>query len=556
MNERRDLAYRSAAFFGAWLALAAGSASAATLSRGPYLQSVTSTSALVAFRLDTACSAQVRYGAGGDLSLTVTAGLTGRQHAVQLAGLQPGTEYSYAIEGCGASVGPLRRFRTATEPQAREVRFAVLGDFGTGGSAQRAVVRTLQTARPELIVTVGDNIYESGTDAEFESNFLRPMAALLAEVPIFPSMGNHEYVTNQGQPYLNNLYLPANNPRGTERYYSFDWGNVHFVALDSNCLRGSASADRCIASEQLAWLKQDLAASRAQWKVVYLHHPLWSTGEYGSYMPLRQQLAPVLESGGVDLVFAGHEHDYERTRPMLGDAEAPLESAAGITYVVVGSGGANLRPFTRAQPSWSVTRDAENNGFLEVSVQAERLSARMVTPSGKVVDSFALSKPVPPEVPLELTVAAEPSRGVAPLEVLLGAAANPSDAQVSWRLSDGRVLSGAQVRERFEQPGTHEVEVEARRGSQVVTRRLAVVVDAAGEVGEGPSNPAEGKPGTPPPSPEASVPGAEHPAPALPEEPLSGGGTGGCNTTGSSVMLGALSGLLAALLGFCSRRRR
>ncbi|MFY0579952.1 metallophosphoesterase [Cystobacter fuscus] len=381
--------------------LVAGVADAARLTRGPYLQSVMQDSGLVVFQTDTACAAQVRYGPGGVLTLTAASNSTVRQHSILLSGLQPATEYSYVIEGCGVSSGEPRSFRTASGPQAREVRFAVLGDFGIEGSAQAAVARSLQARRPELVVTVGDNIYESGTDAEFESNFLRPLASLLAEVPFFPSLGNHEYVTNQGQPYLDNLYLPANNPRGTERYYSFDWGSVHFVALDSSCLRGSATADRCTADEQLKWLEQDLAASRAHWKVVCLHHPLWSSGKYGSFVPLRQRLAPILEAGGVDLVFSGHEHDYERSRPMKGDAEVQPGTAGGITYVVVGSGGASLRPFTKAKPAWSVVRDAENNGFLEVSVQGMRLHAQLVTPSGKEVDSFALSKPLPPDAAQE-----------------------------------------------------------------------------------------------------------------------------------------------------------
>ncbi|MFP2905973.1 metallophosphoesterase, partial [Pyxidicoccus sp. 3LFB2] len=495
--------------------LIAGLASAASLTRGPYLQSVTPTSALIAFRLDATCPAQVRYGVGGDLSLTAASSATARQHAVELSGLQPGAEYSYTVEGCGVPLGPPHRFRTATGPETREVRFAVLGDFGTGSSDQADVARSIQSRRPEFIITVGDNIYESGTDAEFESNFLAPMGSLFAEVPLFPSLGNHEYVTNQGQPYLDNFYLPANNPRGTERYYSFDWGNVHFVALDSNCLRGSATADRCRAEEQLAWLQQDLAASRAHWKVVYLHHPLWSSGKYGSYVPLRQQLAPILEAGGVDLVFAGHEHDYERTRPMRGDAEAASGTARGITYAVVGSGGASLRPFTTAKPAWSVVRDAENNGFLEVSVQADTLSAQMVTPSGKVLDSFSLTKPLPPDSSLVLTAAAEPARGQAPLEVLFGATVSPPGAELSWTLTDGRVASGAQVRERFDEPGSYSVQVEARRGTEVVTRQVTVVVEAPGQVdpGEDGGAPGEGGPVGPPPS---DAPGPVGERPGLP----------------------------------------
>ncbi|WP_253817033.1 metallophosphoesterase [Myxococcus xanthus] len=434
------------------------------------------------------------------------------------------------------------RLRTAPAPHARDVHFGVLGDFGTGSSDQKAVARSIQARRPEFIVSVGDNIYDSGTDAEFESNFLRPMGTLLSEVPLFASLGNHEYVTNQGQPYLDNLYLPSNNPKGTERYYSFDWGPVHFVALDSTCLLEITSADRCTRTEQLDWLKQDLAASSAAWKIAYFHYPLWSSGKYGSVESLRKRVAPILEAGGVDLVFTGHEHDYERTRPMKGDAEAAA-GEAGITYLVVGSGGASLRPFTREQPKWSVVRDAENNGFLEVRVQGERLSAQMVTPSGQVIDSFSLTKPVAPEVGLELNAQAEPSRGVAPLDVLLAASVEPLDAQVSWRFADGRVLSGTQVRERFAAPGAHVVEVEARRGEQVVTRRLTVMVA-----------PLEESPPTSPTPPER--PGSGPSLPSRPEEPSAADDAAGCNVGGSSLMLGVLAGLGMLLRRRTRRQRR
>ncbi|WP_434345679.1 purple acid phosphatase family protein [Myxococcus virescens] len=525
--------------------LVAGAAGAASLTRGPYLQSVTPTSATVAFRLDTACPAQVRYGEGGNLSSTAGSGSTARQHGIHLTGLRPGTEYSYEVVGCGVPMGRAGRLRTAPAPQSREVRFGVLGDFGTGSSDQMDVARSIQARRPELIVSVGDNIYDSGTDAEFESNFLRPMGSLLAEVPLFASLGNHEYVTNQGQPYLDNFYLPSNNPKGTERYYSFDWGNVHFVALDSSCLLEITSADRCTVVEQLDWLEKDLATSKAQWKIAYFHYPLWSSGKYGSVTSLRKRLAPILEAGGVDLVFTGHEHDYERTRPMKGDAEA-APGDEGITYLVVGSGGASLRPFTRAQPKWSVIRDAENNGFLEVTVQRERLTAQMVTPSGQVIDSFSLTQPVSSDAALELNAQAEPARGVAPLEVLLAATVDPPDAQVSWRLADGRVLAGTQVRERFATPGEHSVEVEARRGEQVATQSLVVTVSPSG----GPDE--EESPTTPPPS---ERPGTEPSVPARPEQPFSPDDSAGCNVGGSSLLLGALGGLGVLLRGRTRRRR-
>jgi hypothetical protein len=368
--------------------------SGAALPRLPYLQSVGPTSALVAFRTGVSCTPFVRFGEGSDISRTATATVAGWRHAVKLDGLQPGKTYSYVVEACGSVTG-VRQFQTATGPGTR-VHFTAMGDFGTGGTQQANVMKLLgQPSRAgEFLLTLGDNAYSSGTEAEFQSNMFKPMAALLRQVPLFPSPGNHEYVTNQGQPYLDNFYLPANNPEKSERYYSFDWGSVHFVSLDSNCVIGLASSDRCTLAAQKSWLAQDLAATRQPWKVVFFHHPTWSSGEHGSQLKMRREFAPLFEQYGVDLVLTGHDHNYERSKPMKGDGVAP-SGTRGIPYLVVGSGGASLRSFPGSQPSWSAFRDNVNAGYLDVVVDGGTLAAKFITASGAVRDSLTLTKTLP-----------------------------------------------------------------------------------------------------------------------------------------------------------------
>jgi acid phosphatase type 7 len=365
------------------------------LPRQPYLQSVGPTSALVAFRTGVSCTPFVRFGPGTDVSRTAMAPAAGWRHAVKLTGLSPGQTYSYVVEACGSVTG-VRQFRTATPPGTSRVHFTAMGDFGTGGSAQAQVLSRLsQPGRAgELVLALGDNAYSSGTEQEFQDRMFKPMAALLRQVPLFPSLGNHEYVTNQGQPYLDNFYLPANNPAGTERYYSFDWGPVHFVALDSNCAIGLASSDRCTLAAQKSWLAQDLAATRQPWKVVFFHHPPWSSGAHGSQLKMRREFAPLFEQHGVDLVLTGHDHNYERSKPMKGDGVAP-SGTRGIVYLVVGSGGASLRSFPSAQPSWTAYRNNTDAGYLDVVVDGGTLSARFINPAGTVRDSLKLTKTLP-----------------------------------------------------------------------------------------------------------------------------------------------------------------
>ncbi|QSQ19255.1 metallophosphoesterase [Pyxidicoccus parkwayensis] len=368
------------------------------LPRLPYLQSVGQTSAIIAFRSGVSCTPFVRYGEGTDLSRTATASAAGWRHAVTLTGLLPGRTYGYSVEACGSVTG-VRSFRTASASGTPRVRFTTMGDFGTGGSSQKAVIAMMNKPewRGEFLVALGDNAYSSGTEQEFQDRMFTPMAALLREVPIFPSLGNHEYVTDQGQPYLDNFYLPTNNPARSERYYSFDWGNVHFVALDSNCAIGMATTDRCSASAQKTWAEQDLAATKQPWKIVFFHHPPWSSGEHASQLTMRRTYGPIFETNGVDLVLTGHDHNYERSKAMKGDAVAP-SGTRGIPYIVVGSGGATLRPFPGSQPSWTAKRDNTTYGFMDVAVDGGTLTARLISSAGAVKDTLTLTKTLPATV--------------------------------------------------------------------------------------------------------------------------------------------------------------
>ncbi|MBZ4417035.1 metallophosphoesterase [Myxococcus sp. RHSTA-1-4] len=521
------------------LTLLTGVACAGIGPRDPYLQKVGPDTATVAFRLEADCPAAVRYGEG-TTEQTADSPDTGRIHAVVLTGLKPGTEYTYVVDACG-KVTPAKRFRTAPVPGTRSVHFTAVGDFGTGGSDQKKVAAAMLAARPELFVALGDNAYSSGSESEIQSNLFEPMAALLSEVPLFASLGNHEYVTNQGQPYLDNLYLPSNNPANSERYYSFDWGHVHFVALDSNCAIGLASADRCALDEQKAWLEKDLAGTTQPWKVVFFHHPPWSSGEHGSQLAMRRNFAPVFEQYGVDLVLTGHDHNYERSKPMNGDAIAGADQT-GIPYLVVGGGGASLRAFSGARPDWSVVRDDNAHGFLDVQVVDGTLAAKLVTTDGKVLDSFTLSKDLPPqEQPPAgtLSVTVEGERGVAPHRALFRATPPVAGSKVTWDFGDGGSAEGESVEHTYAQAGNYTVTATSTQGTQMQTATATVRVSAAG---------------TPVSPQDPAVPDSR---PTLPGDETSSdggsGGGGGCTASPSAALVPAL-GLLVA--GLVRRRRR
>ncbi len=523
------------------LALMASVAHAAPLTRAPYLQRVGPGTATVAFRLGTDCIPEVEYSAQGSPTQVARSQDKGRLHAVVLTGLTPGTEYSYVVDACGNRTLP-RTFRTAPVPGTRRVHFTAMGDFGTGGNAQQEVAASMLATDPDLFIAMGDNAYASGTEAEIQNNLFIPMADLLAEVPFFAVAGNHEYVTDESQPYLDNLYLPT-SPSGGERYYSFDWGHVHFVGLDSSCAIGLASKETCTLAAQKSWLEKDLAGSQADWKVVFFHHPPWSSGDHGSQLVMRREFGPLFEKYGVDLVLTGHDHNYERSRPMLGDEVAPA-GERGIPYLVVGGGGASLRAFSESAPQWSAVRNNKDFGFLDVTITEGTLTAQLLTPKGKIVDAFTLTKQLAPrqEPPRtsELSVIVEGQRGVAPHMALFHAEFPSStvaaNTTVRWDFGDGQSAEGVQVTHVYAQPGQYTVTATSTGGGSNMTGTTQVTVQAADA--------------------ETPVTGAPRPTPTTPAEPPpledEGGATAGCSTAPVATLLplGALA--LARLL----RRRR
>ena len=203
------------------------------------------------------------------------------------------------------------------------MRFIAFGDSGGGGSDQTALRDQMATVPFDFMIHTGDIAYDGGTRAAFEERFFRVYADFLKYFPVFPASGNHEYDTEDAAPFREVFVLPENGgPEGIERWYSFDWGDVHFVALDSERT----------GPVQAAWLDADLTANQLPWTIVYWHKPPFSSGEHGSDGASRAHFVPILEKHKVPLVLNGHDHDYERTTPQN-----------GVTYVVTGGGGIGVR---------------------------------------------------------------------------------------------------------------------------------------------------------------------------------------------------------------------
>ena len=301
-------------------------AGASSIVRIPYLQQVTTSSAAFGW-VSRAPEGQtiVVYKPDGDMmhaaspvAEDVEVRSAGNQQMwTTLDTLEPDTIYCYQVMQDGLPVSAKIGFRTApTADSTRTIGILAFGDSGGGGSDQFALLDQMTLVPYELMIHTGDFAYEDGTLGQLEDVGFAVYGALFAHIPFFPASGNHDYGTLRGLPFREAFKLPENGDR--EKWYSYDWGRIHFVALDTESSY----------EEQARWLEEDLGATTLPWKIVYLHRPPYSSGNHGSDTSLRKALAPVLERHGVQLLLAGHDHHYERANPIN-----------GVQYIVTGGGG-------------------------------------------------------------------------------------------------------------------------------------------------------------------------------------------------------------------------
>jgi 3',5'-cyclic AMP phosphodiesterase CpdA len=257
--------------------------------------------------------------------------------------------------------------------QERSIRFAVIGDSGTGDRQQYEVAQTMEAYRQatnfDFVLMLGDNIYGSHSPQDFLDKFERPYKPLLdAGVKFYASLGNHD------DPNDERLYKPFN--MGGERYYAFRKGEVAFFALDSNYMDPT----------QLSWFNQNLKNSQGTWKICFFHHPLYNDGRHhGADADLRTQILPMLEQYGVNVVFSGHEHVYERMKP-----------EKNIYYFVLGNSG-KLMTHDFRQGGERMTGFDTDQSFMLVEIAGDKLYFQTISRRGDTVDSGELQRKMEPK---------------------------------------------------------------------------------------------------------------------------------------------------------------
>jgi hypothetical protein len=248
--------------------------------------------------------------------------------------------------------------------------FAVIGDFGTGSSEQydiaRQMIRTRDRVPYSMVLTVGDNIYGGWSRRSIAERFETPYEPLLsAGVSFFASLGNHDAAVERE-------YLPFN--MNGRRYYRISRGPVDFFAVDSNYLDAA----------QLGWLQQTLRASTAAWKIAFFHHPLYSSAHrHGSEDDLRTVLEPILVANGVQVVFSGHDHVYERVKPQM-----------GVSYFVCGSSGQLRRGDLGRGSALTASGFDQDLAFVVATISGDDLRFETVSRTGAVVDAGGIHRTV------------------------------------------------------------------------------------------------------------------------------------------------------------------
>jgi tartrate-resistant acid phosphatase type 5 len=267
---------------------------------------------------------------------------------------------------------------TPTPTPVPPTRFAVIGDYGAISAPERDVANLINSWNPDFIITVGDNNYPSGSAStidraigQYFHEYIYPyngeFGAGAAENRFFSTLGNHDWLTNSAQPYLDYFSLPNN-----ERYYDFVWGPVHFFMLDSDSNEPDGVASSSI---QAQWLKAQMSTSTSPWNLVAFHHAPYSSGLHGSTTWMRWPF----QEWGASAVLSGHDHTYER-----------LEEN-GIPYFVNGVGGGAIYNFTQVVAGSQVRYNSDYGAML-VTADPHIITFQFITRKGEQIDTYTLTK--------------------------------------------------------------------------------------------------------------------------------------------------------------------
>lgn len=392
----------------------------AGIERDPYFVDMTDTTAVIRWRSYASSAPTFRYWTDDADTVTVALPEEGRDHTVEMSGLAPLTAYTYQISLGDTAWSRTAQFRTFPRPGAKEpFTFLAFGDSGSLNAGQLALAEHLNQEDALLAIHMGDLAYPDGTPLEYTRNHFAVYAPFLKRAPLFPSPGDHDWRTDLGEVYAETFTAPDGRESGSPFYYAFTVGNVRFLSLDSKDDEDHARAYGYLgnpASDQYQWLLLELSAARADpgidWIIAYFHHAPYSAssgfGGHGSHLPTRRALSPLMDGYRVPLVFNGHDHDYQRSRPIRGNRL--VDPGEGTVYVVTGGAGARFT-FRGTGADWFTAYSDQIVHYVRVTVDHYDLRMEAVDERGRVFDAYRMSIPEerrkPEVVPVDTLVVAD-----------------------------------------------------------------------------------------------------------------------------------------------------
>lgn len=411
--------------------------------RGPYIQVATQNSIIIKWRTNTATTSRVIYGLDPiNLIYTVSEASSTTEHEIELTGLLADTKYYYSIGNAAdiISAAPDQFFFTLPPPNTiRPYNFWVIGDCGSANDDQRAARNSFQNQfganRNYGIIMLGDNAYTFGTDGDYQDAIFNNMYEdIISNTVMWPTPGNHDYysgasASSQTGPYYDIFSMPTTGqlggvPSNTEAYYSYNIGNIHFISIDSY------DSGRDSNNAMGNWIKQDLMNNTQEWTIAYWHHPAYTKGSHDSDNPfpwldfelpqIREQIIPIMERYGVDLILNGHSHSYERSYLLDGHygnsstfnsshqidngsgdfiTDCPYiknteggEAHKGTVYALVGvSGKTDVTSSGWPHPAM-YTSSVDHLGSMLLTVSGNRLDAKFLTSNEVIFDQFSIIK--------------------------------------------------------------------------------------------------------------------------------------------------------------------
>jgi len=438
----------------------------AALSRQPYVQDVSDTRVVMRWRTTSATNSRVSYGASpGSLTSVVDDSSINTEHEVVISGLNSNTKYFYSVgsfNNVEAGNDAAHYFTTApVNGSNQKIRIWAIGDAGTGTNNQnnvRDAYYNLDNVETNVVLALGDNAYNDGKDSEYTANFFNVYKDLFRHAPVWATRGNHERNLSV---HLTAFTHPANAESGgiasgSELYFSFDYGNIHFVCLDS------FTSSNLNGTSMYTWLENDLASTTQKWIIAFWHHPPYSRSsnhdsdsETGQRVT-REKANPILERYGVDLQLGGHNHFYSRTFLInnhfgksntyntaahavdTGDGRDDGDgvydkgsNVEGAVYILAGSSG-KIGYTPKVHPA-NFT-EVKVLGSMVIDVEGDRMDVRMLRETGAIEDYFTIIKSSSVNQPPVVSAGLDQS-------VVFGATVNLNGTVSDDGLPSGSILS-------------------------------------------------------------------------------------------------------------------